>query len=79
MGSTPAPDTETEAHEFEQALNTAVLSLPERTQIVLSLRWRDGLTYKQIAQVLGMSAAAAEKQGQRAEQALRALLQRFGQ
>lgn len=73
----PAADEGMEHAELDAAVAAAVAALPERARLVIGLRWRNGLSYQQIADALGLSVEAAKKQGQRAEAALRALLSHY--
>jgi RNA polymerase sigma factor FliA len=55
----PAPtvpcDEEASRREMVRALGGAVEGLPERLQLVLSLHYVEGLTYREIAKILGVS------------------------
>jgi len=53
--SVDAPDDRLAGAEAKKALAAAVESLPERLQVLLGLHYQDGLTYREIAQVLGVS------------------------
>jgi len=56
-------------------LDRAVKSLPERCRLVMHLRWREGMSYADIAEVLGISVKGVENQLARG---LRALRRAFG-
>jgi RNA polymerase sigma-70 factor, ECF subfamily len=56
-------------------LDRAVASLPERCRLVMHLRWREGMSYADIATVMGISAKGVENQLARG---LRALRRAFG-
>jgi RNA polymerase sigma-19 factor, ECF subfamily len=56
-------------------LERAVASLPERCRLVMQLRWRDGMSYADIAGVMGISVKGVENQLSRG---LRALRRSFG-
>jgi RNA polymerase sigma factor (sigma-70 family) len=58
---------------LDQLLNT----LSERNRVIMTLRWIHGMTYEQIAGVLGISNDAAKKQGRRLQRLLAPLLERF--
>jgi RNA polymerase sigma factor for flagellar operon FliA len=50
-----APDARLADAEARRALAAAVANLPERLQTLLALHYTEGLTYREIAQVLGVS------------------------
>lgn len=56
-------------------LERAVASLPERCRLVMHLRWREGMSYADIASVMGISVKGVENQLARG---LRALRRSFG-
>jgi len=56
-------------------LDRAVASLPERCRLVMHLRWREGMSYAEIATVMGISSKGVENQLARG---LRALRRAFG-
>lgn len=56
-------------------LERAVASLPERCRLVMHLRWREGLSYADIAGIMGISTKGVENQLARG---LRALRRSFG-
>jgi RNA polymerase sigma factor for flagellar operon FliA len=55
----PAPlspaDEQVEQRQAARAVTAAVSELPERLQLLLSLHYVDGLTYREIAQVMKVS------------------------
>jgi len=73
----PSPERELEAGELMQAVDAALAALPERSRLILTLRWADGLSYPEIAEVLEITEDAAKKQGRRMELLLRSVLARF--
>jgi RNA polymerase sigma-70 factor (ECF subfamily) len=71
------PLEHTETEELRTAINDALATLPERSRLILTMRWMDGLSYPEIAAALGTSVDAAKKQGRRIELIVRNLLGRF--
>ena len=69
------PDEQLEASEANARLHTAIESLPERCRLVMQLRWREQMSYAEIAAVIGISTKGVEIQLSRGLQALR---QRLG-
>jgi RNA polymerase sigma-70 factor (ECF subfamily) len=68
----PARADETvEREEAAAGLRRAIASLPERCRLVMQLRWRDQLSYGEIAEVLGISVKGVENQLARGLKALR--------
>ncbi len=65
------------ANEARHLVRAAIMKLSEGQKRVLLLRWQDELTSAQIGHALGISEAAARKQVQRAEAALRAMLEQL--
>ena len=65
-------DTEIEVDEVAQIIK----KLPEIYSTVLTLKYLHDLSNKQIAQILGISPAAARKRLERAKDALNTLLRR---
>jgi len=53
--SVDAPDDRLSRAETQKAVADAVAGLPQRLQVLLGLHYQDGLTYREIAQVLGVS------------------------
>jgi RNA polymerase sigma-70 factor (ECF subfamily) len=56
-------------------LDRAITSLPQRCRLVMHLRWREGMSYADIADVMGISVKGVENQLSRG---LRALRRAFG-
>lgn len=63
-----------EAAEQRTALADAFAKLPERCQLAMHLRWRDELSYAEIADALGISIKGVENQLGRGLKAIRAQL-----
>lgn len=70
----PRPDQQLEAAEQSAALAAAFAALPERCRLVMQLRWRDGLSYAEIAEVMGIGTKGVENQLSRGLKALRSRL-----
>jgi RNA polymerase sigma-70 factor (ECF subfamily) len=66
--------TQLESAEQRHHLDRAMASLPERCRLVMHLRWRDQLSYAEIAEVMGISVKGVENQLARGLKALRALV-----
>ena len=66
-----AADAALEAAELHGRLASAIESLPERCRLVMQLRWRDQLSYAEIAEVMGISTKGVENQLSRGLKALR--------
>ncbi len=62
------------AAELEAAVRHAVSRLPERMRLVVTLRWRHGLSQAEIAAVAGITVKGVEKQMGRALASLRKTL-----
>jgi RNA polymerase sigma-70 factor, ECF subfamily len=60
-----------ETAELEQQVRAALESLPERCRLVMHLRWREQLSYAEIADVMGISVKGVENQLSRGLKALR--------
>jgi RNA polymerase sigma-70 factor (ECF subfamily) len=74
--STPfaAPDDALDAEQVRAAVRRAIDGLsPQRRQVLL-LRWEQGLSYAEIAEVVGSSVVAVERQLSRTLKALRLAL-----
>ncbi len=56
-----SPEFELELKEFNDKLQNAIGNLKEKNRVVFMMNRIDGLTYKQIAQNLGLSQKAIEK------------------
>jgi RNA polymerase sigma-70 factor, ECF subfamily len=69
-----AVDAMIEAAELHARLGAALESLPERCRLVMRLRWRDQLSYAEIAEVMGISTKGVENQLSRGLKALRETL-----
>jgi len=72
--SPPNADAQLEHDEVLKALWRAIDTLPPQRRAVAYLRWREGMSYEEIAAITGQSAVAAKKQVNRVVDALRALL-----
>ena len=72
----PAAVVTAEHQEFQAALELALQQLPEEFRTVFVLRDGEGLTYDEIAAVLGISAKTVSSRLHRARTQLRALLGR---
>ncbi|HEY6219622.1 MAG TPA: sigma-70 family RNA polymerase sigma factor [Gemmatimonadaceae bacterium] len=70
----PTPDQQYDLVELRSRLSEALADLPERQASAMLLRWRDELSYEEIASILGISVAGVEKHLTRG---LAALRQRF--
>jgi len=75
-GAAP-PDDIAQAGELAAAVYDALATLSPRSRLILTMRWIDQLSYPEIADALGLSHAAAKKQGRRLEDVIRPLLLRF--
>lgn len=64
-------------NEFEQAVLEAVQCLPERRRQIFLMNREDALTYKEIAEVLGLSIKTVETQISRSLKSLRKALSHF--
>lgn len=73
----PAADDEVVNSEIREALDAAIQSLPERAREMFSLNRRDGLSYREIAERLGVSIKTVETQMSRSLKKLRAQLAIF--
>jgi RNA polymerase sigma-70 factor (ECF subfamily) len=70
----PEAQARLESEDLERALREAVARLPERAQLVVALRWQQGLSHAEIAEALGISVKGVEIQITRALRALREIL-----
>jgi RNA polymerase sigma-70 factor (ECF subfamily) len=70
----PTPEQAFDRAELHRRLSEAFAELPERQASAMVLRWRDELSYEEIAAILGISVAGVEKHLTRG---LAALRQRF--
>lgn len=48
--------------EAEQSVQRAIASLPERCRLVMYLRWYEGMSYAEVADVMGISPKGVENQ-----------------
>lgn len=58
----PEPETLLEQQEMATRVQCALAALPERCRPVLELRWREQLSYAEIAEALGISVKGVENQ-----------------
>ena len=70
----PQPDAILDARLINSELSAAFAALPERQAEVMRLRWRDELSYAEIAEALGISVKGVEKHLARGLAALRSRL-----
>lgn len=70
-----SPDVHADLRERARRLWSAVAELPDRQQLVITLRWQQGLSFEEIANIAGVSRAAAQMLADRAIKALRHQLQ----
>lgn len=68
------PDLALERVEAHDRLRAAIERLPERCRLVMQLRWRDQLSYVEIAETMGISVKGVENQLGRGLKALREML-----
>jgi RNA polymerase sigma-19 factor, ECF subfamily len=68
----PVPvDEPLDIAERDATVNAAIQALPERCRLVMQLRWREQLSYAEIAAVMGISIKGVEIQLSRGLQSLR--------
>jgi RNA polymerase sigma-70 factor (ECF subfamily) len=72
--SVATPDRELRTTELAAALQSALARLPERRRLVFTLSREQGLTYNEIAKLLGISPKTVEMQMGRAYRTLRKYL-----
>jgi RNA polymerase sigma-70 factor (ECF subfamily) len=78
MGQAPEPpDRAVESDEIRRAVDHAVAQLPERRRLALGLRYREGMSYAEIGDVLGVSEHAATQLVHRARAAILSVLAPF--
>ena len=65
------PDSQLQAGEIKEAVQNALDSLPEKQRTVIVLHKMDGLTSKEIAQILNISLSSAEARIFRAKKSLK--------
>jgi RNA polymerase sigma-70 factor, ECF subfamily len=63
-----------EAAQLHERVSAAFAALPERCRLAMHLRWREGLSYSEIADTLGIGTKGVENQLARGLKALRARL-----
>lgn len=68
------PDEALEETELRTRLHAAIDALPERCALAMHLRWREGLSYAEVADALGISVKGVEHQLARGLRALREVL-----
>ncbi len=66
-----SPDHEFEADDLARRLDAAVARLPERCRMVFALKWREGMKYAEIANVMGISVKTVDNQILKALRTLR--------
>jgi len=67
----PVADEIVEVKDEQARVANAIASLPERCRLVMHLRWINGLSYAEIASVMGISTKGVENQLSRGLKALR--------
>lgn len=72
----PQPDELFDRAELEARLSAAMDALPERCALVMRLRWREQMSYAEIAETMGISIKGVEKQLERGLRAIRARVER---
>lgn len=70
----PTPDAAIDEERIRDAVQRAIATLPEQRRLVVTLRWEQGMSYAEIAEVVGSSVVAVERQLSRALKALRVAL-----
>lgn len=70
----PRPDEIFDRAELETRLAAAMDALPERCALIMRLRWREQMSYAEIAEAMSISIKGVEKQLERGLKALRAQL-----
>src|SRR4051812_8828733 len=68
------PDELLDRAEVEARLAAAMDALPERCAMIMRLRWREQLSYAEIAETMGISVKGVEKQLERGLKSLRSTL-----
>jgi len=71
------PHFQVEQHEFEERLWAVIRSMPEKNRVVFLMNRLDGMTYKQIAEAIGVTDKAVEKRMQKALGAIREIYPKF--
>ena len=77
LSSPPAPDP-VERHALGQALDAAIAHLRPEQRVAISLRYEEGLSFDEIAQVLGVPEATARSHVHRARKELSRCLKEAG-
>lgn len=70
----PTPDTQLDDEEMKVELIAAIRALPEREQVMISLYYNDGLTMKEIGQVMGVSESRVSQMHAKTMLTLRSLI-----
>lgn len=70
----PLPSAQLEDREMKSLLVTAIRALPERSQQVIALYYNEGLTMKEIGEVLGVSESRVSQMHAKAMLALRSAI-----
>ena len=70
----PTPEEELEYQELSRSLQQAILKLPPKVRTVVNLRYREGLSFIEISQLLGIPENTAKTHFHRARPLLRAAL-----
>ncbi len=73
----PSPEAQAESNELAREVRAALASLPENQRIAVVLQRYEGLSYRQIADVLNMRLPAVESLLFRAKHTLRARLSSY--
>jgi RNA polymerase sigma-70 factor, ECF subfamily len=74
----PQPDDLLDAAERATLVSSALDALPERARLAMHLRWREDMSYAEIADVLGITIKSVENSLARSLKALRARLEPLG-
>jgi RNA polymerase sigma-70 factor, ECF subfamily len=74
VASPDRPDELLERDETTARIRDALAALPERCRMVMELRWREQLSYAEIAEVMGISVKGVENQLSRGLQRLRGVM-----
>ncbi len=75
--SPPSTESDLALSELERAVERAIERLPERCRLIYTMSREQGLSYAEIAEVLGLSVKTVEAQMGRAFKALRKYLDAF--
>lgn len=73
-----SPDQEAEGREVRRILGTSVDRLPDRERLVIALYYHEGLTFKEIGRVLGVSESRVYQLHTQAMTRIRAYMQSEG-